>query len=181
MKIILRNYEETTGQLINNLKSSFSCTVATSKVRCQIIKSATSFMETKLPIKYLGFPLFTGRKKSTLFAAVEELIAQKIKGWYGNLISHSGRLVLLRSVLQSMTFHIFCVLDPPVAVIHWLERMFATFVWGKSEDKSKHKWVPYFVLCLPYAEGGVALKSFADIMSAHSCKLWSLFYKGEGI
>lgn len=114
-------------------------------------------------------------------ASVEESITQKMKGWYENLISHSGRLVLLRSVLQSMTFHIFRVLNPPVVGTHKLERMFASFIWGSFEDKLKHKWIQWNGLCLPYAEGGVGLKRLADIVNAYSCKLWSLFYKDEGI
>ena len=53
----------------------------------------------KLPIKYLGFPLFASTKRSSLFELLIEKFRLKVEVWNAGTISRGSRLELLRSVL----------------------------------------------------------------------------------
>lgn len=57
----LSSYERASGQLVNRLKSSFTCHPSVTEGRKQLIKMCTGFGEKRFPIKYLGVPIDFGR------------------------------------------------------------------------------------------------------------------------
>lgn len=63
----IRNYELCSGQKINVQKSSFITGSSLAPDRKEKIKRITGFSHKLIPVKYLGCPLFYGRKKKTFW------------------------------------------------------------------------------------------------------------------
>ena len=97
---------------------------------------------------------------------------KKLAGWKGRLLSHGGRLILIKRVLQILPTHIFAAFTPPKSIINRLERIMANFFWGKGEGGLKYHWVKWDDCCRPTKEGGIGLRKFEDICSAFAVKSW---------
>ncbi|PKU72356.1 hypothetical protein MA16_Dca006356 [Dendrobium catenatum] len=102
----LANFQSMSGLSINNDKSNFIVSKSVNHVRSNGIKRFCGFNSTSLPIKYLGTPLYRGRKKNQLFDNIFTLIQKRIHNWSSNFLSFGGRLVLIKSVLNSIPIYI---------------------------------------------------------------------------
>ena len=63
----LREYENTSGQLINGDKSHFMLHSNAFNSTRDRIKRLTSFKQKQGPLTYLGFPLFVGGLEMSIF------------------------------------------------------------------------------------------------------------------
>ena len=55
-----------------------------------------------LPIKYLGIPLGANPRRKETWKPIIEKIEKKLSGWRASLLSQAGRLVLIKSVINSL-------------------------------------------------------------------------------
>lgn len=104
MKMVLdtlTSYEKVSGQLIHKNKSCFALLANTKTSYIVKIQNYTCMHHQQFPIKYLGCPLITRRKKISYFADSIDKIINKIRGWHTKLLSHGERDILLRHVLLS--------------------------------------------------------------------------------
>ncbi|KAH0716616.1 hypothetical protein KY290_012894 [Solanum tuberosum] len=83
----LATYEKILGQLINKNKSCFLMSTKTKLVTINKMKRITGMRYQQFPIKYLGCPLTTGRKKIELYSdivnKVVKIMVIKITGQHG--------------------------------------------------------------------------------------------------
>ena len=87
LKLILRRYEEASGQKINTDKSSMFFNPNTSQdIKDKILGPIQDSRHTK----YLGLPSFIGRSKTQVFSILKERIGQNLAGWKGKLLSMGG-------------------------------------------------------------------------------------------
>ncbi|KAL0283412.1 UNVERIFIED_CONTAM: hypothetical protein Sradi_7229600 [Sesamum radiatum] len=171
----LRHYEHISGQRINKEKSSFTVDKHTSNLRIRCIQQVTGFRLKFLPITYLGAPLFKGNKKGVLFDDLIQKIRNKITGWEKALLSHGGRLQLIKSVLSAMPTYLLQVLKPPKYVMERIERIFNKFFWGNIGDQRKLIWSSWESVCYPTEEGGLGVRRIQDVVQAFQLKLWWRF------
>ena len=101
--------------------------------RGRLIRQVTGFQKREFPIRYLGCPLFIGRRKKEHFVEVYKGVVNRILSWKHRILSPGGRVVLLKHVLSSMPIHLLAAVVPPKGVLRELERIMATFLWGSSE------------------------------------------------
>ncbi|CAL5185978.1 unnamed protein product [Lathyrus oleraceus] len=95
-------FSKATGLIVNHQK----CKAYYGEVDDQIkndIQHITSYVEGKLPYKYLGISL-TAKKLSThhCLKLVEKLV-NRIRHWSNALMSYAGRTQLTRSVMFTIT------------------------------------------------------------------------------
>ncbi|KAL2248543.1 UNVERIFIED_CONTAM: putative ribonuclease H protein [Sesamum indicum] len=171
----LRHYELISGQRINKEKSSFTVDKKTSNMRIRCIQQVTGFRLKYLPITYLGAPLFKGNKKGALFDELIQKIRNKITGWEKALLSHGGRLQLIKSVLSAMPTYLLQVLKPPKYVMERIERLFNKFLWGNTGEQRKLNWSSWDDICYPTEEGGFGVRRIQDVVHAFQLKLWWRF------
>lgn len=62
---------------------------------------------------YLGLPTFIGRSKKTVFQAVVDRMGKNLKRLKEQLISTTGKLILIKSVAQAIPTYIMCYLLLP--------------------------------------------------------------------
>ncbi|KAL2228324.1 UNVERIFIED_CONTAM: putative mitochondrial protein [Sesamum indicum] len=142
----LRHYELISSQRINKKKSSFTVDEKTSNMRIRCIQQVIGFKLKYLPITYLGAPLFKGNKKGVLFDELIQKIRNKITGWEKTLLSHGGRLQLIKSILSVMPTYLLQVLKPPKYVMEHIKRIFNKFLRGNTSDLRKLNWSSWEVV-----------------------------------
>lgn len=125
---MLQGYQECSGQLVNREKSGFAVSERRSGVLKRKIIHLTGFWFTPFPLKYLGCPLIAGRIRSSYFQSLVDSVSLRINMWSSKWLSFGGRLVLLKSVLNSIPIHLLTVLHPPNGVLWQLRKLFARFL-----------------------------------------------------
>lgn len=172
---VFEEYARISGLWINVAKSTVFAAGA-DKERLQEKAVSMGFSISGLPIKYLGLPLTI---KIMTRNDYEPLIA-KIKAWFqswtSKSLSFAGRIMLIKSVIASTTnfwCSAFCLLK---ACMDEIDNMCSAFLWsGSPNDTSKAK-VAYKEVCSPLEEGGLGIRSIAEVTLVHSLKLiWRLF------
>jgi len=115
---ILQEFGKVSGLHINLQKSSVH------PIRCQDIDLdhvLASFVGRResFPCRYLGLQLHTRSLQKIHIQPLIECIGQRLPGWKGKMLSRTGRLTLVTTVLSSMpTYHLTVF---PLAV--WARKM----------------------------------------------------------
>lgn len=105
----------------------------------------------KLPIRYLGVPLVSGKLKESDCKALINKITEMVKSWTSKFLSFVGRLQLIDSVINHMINYWFSVFLLPKKVIKAVERICLSFLWNGLPDVShgaKVKWTQFVFLRL---------------------------------
>ncbi|XP_015167940.1 uncharacterized protein [Solanum tuberosum] len=172
MMKVLGNYEKVSGQEVNKMKSSVSLSNKEHSHSKRRIQEITGMTYKSLPIKYLGCPLYEGRKNNALFSGMMSKILHRIGGWQTKFLSIGGRSVLIKHVLLSLPVYTLATIHPPIGVLNQIEKMFNRFLWGGSGEKKKMHWASWNSMCYPYDEGGVSFRRLQDICKAFTTKQW---------
>ena len=130
-------YQKCSGQLVNKSKSCFLTPTWCPPARRAVVARLAGFSFKAFPIKYLGCPLFVGRKVCSLFTGMVDSITARIKSWSSKWLSFGGRLVLLNSVLLSLPVYLLSVMNPPKGVISTIHRVLGNFLWGSADGKQR--------------------------------------------
>lgn len=59
-------------------------------------------------------------------------VANIMQGWQGRFLSHGGKVVLIKSVLQSIPLHLLSVVHPPKTVLSQIDKITSTFSRGRK-------------------------------------------------
>ncbi|XP_020682081.1 uncharacterized protein LOC110099317 [Dendrobium catenatum] len=164
-------FEAVSGLVFNKDKGCFVISKNVPPNRILDIKNFTGFSQATLPLKYLGIPLFKGRKKTFLFDGLLSTVHNRLASWDSKFLSFSGRLVLIKSVHASIPVYNFQVLFPTKTVVLRIDRIFNKFFWRGSSVNSKIHWSSWNKWCGTLQEGDLGCKSMTDLASAFSFKL----------
>ncbi|XP_073129053.1 uncharacterized protein [Henckelia pumila] len=179
LKDFLAHYENCSGQLVNVAKSAMSFPPGWMARRRSHLLRITGFEEGQLPLKYLGAPLFRGNRKYSLFEPLLQSVRKKLEGWESRSLAPGSRMTLIRSVLLSIPIYLCQVIQPPLAVLEKLERIFNAFLWGSRPLEKKWHWARWSRACLPVKEGGLGFRRLKEIVDSFSTKLWFRFRQGS--
>ncbi|PKU71971.1 Putative ribonuclease H protein [Dendrobium catenatum] len=167
----LLNFQNISGLAINKDKSSFFVSKGVNQGRINTIKCICDFNCICLPIKYLGTPIFRRRKRDQIFEEIITIFQKKIANWNSNFLSFGGRLVLIKSILNSIHIYIFHTLNPIISIFLRMERMINKFFWGAKNNNNYIYWSSWNKVCGDLNEGGLGCKSYMDTVKAFSYKL----------
>ena len=156
---ILDLYEATSGQKINEDKSSISFSQNTpSDLKAEVLEVMGPMKDSK-HYKYLGLPSIICRSKTNVFAEVKERVARKLSGWKEKLLSMGGREILIKAVAQAIpTYTMSCFLLPK-SLCDEIEGMMRKFWWGQREQESRIAWINWKKLCKSKLEGGMGFRN----------------------
>ncbi|XP_042065487.1 uncharacterized protein LOC121809004 [Salvia splendens] len=170
----LKHYMEVSGQKVNVGKSWFFL----DKKHCdwaEEINEVSGFQQGSFPFKYLGVPIFRGKKKTSMFMFIRDKISARIHSWSHRHLSFGGRLTLIRSVMGAIPVHIVQILEPTKGAMRLIEQVMARFLWGSCSPLKKTHWINWERICLPTEEGGLGIRRLRDSIEAFSVKLWWRF------
>ncbi|KAG6707971.1 hypothetical protein I3842_06G057300 [Carya illinoinensis] len=136
-------------------------------------------MEGKWQCNYLRVPLHVGWITIKLFEPLLLKLQKKLASWKSNILSFGGKIILLKHVLSSMPIHILSVMNLLKGVFKAIKSIFSSFIWNSTDDKRKRKWVSWKNIFLLVEEGGLGIRSLADVQMSLSMKFaWKLL-KGK--
>lgn len=164
LRCLLLIMETTTGLKVNWSKSMLSPVGNIHNMESLV---AVLDCEVKvLPITYLGLPLGAKTSSSVIWNPIIERLNKKLSSWTDQYLSKGGRLILVKNVLASMPIYLLSLYQAPKMVTNQIERIMRDFLWGSSRDKRKIHWVNWKDICKPMVNGGLGIRSVANINRA---------------
>ncbi|XP_075103570.1 uncharacterized protein LOC142178139 [Nicotiana tabacum] len=134
------NFSKASGLQANADKISIYLTGISANMKEDILQEL-GYNEGTLPFQYLGVPLASRKLSINQCLIPVEKITARISCRTSNMLSYSGRLQLIKSVIfgvQSYCAQIFLL---PKKVLKMIETTYRTFLWtGKAEALEKHLW-----------------------------------------
>ncbi|KAK4400699.1 putative ribonuclease H protein, partial [Sesamum angolense] len=154
---ILEKYERASGQLINLDKSSIFFSSNTAHEDRMEMATLLGVRIDSMPSKYLGFPYFVGRNKRELFSYVRTRVWQRVSGWKEKMLSHAGKEILIKSIVQSIPSYCMSCFKLPDSLLREIESIAANFFWSNTERNKIH-WVAWDKMCISKKEGGLGFR-----------------------
>ncbi|KAF7838884.1 reverse transcriptase [Senna tora] len=114
------------------------------------------------PGSYLGLPMVLGKSKLEALAYVRERMMKKMHSWKNNFLSHAGREVLIKAVVNAIPCYSMSVFKFLKSSYMEFDNLIANFWWGLKEDGSKVHWRAWSKLIRPKDEGGLGFKDFEN-------------------
>lgn len=142
-----------TSGLELNLHKSKLFAVGISENDLETLKQITGFTIGEFPVSYLGSSLVCSKLKTSHFYPLIERIKSYIKAWSIHTLSYSGRVELIKSVIQGVEVFWFQNFPLSWTIIDWINKICRSFLWAGSKPK-----VAWKDICSPKEEGGLGLR-----------------------
>ncbi|KAJ3701003.1 hypothetical protein LUZ61_004708 [Rhynchospora tenuis] len=172
---IMQIFGSISGLHINPMKSRLWFSRSCNEQTIQMVQQAWGAREVEGEEKYLG--VFLNRKgdiKRNGRVLLEKLKA-KLTGWKAHMLSHAGRLVLIKSVLMSMPVYAMSLELLPKHILNQINSLLAKFFWGKTGSEKYMSFIAWKKICKPLEEGGLGVKNLGLFGEALFLKLvWQL-------
>ena len=133
-KHLLSDFTMATGMEVNLSKSKmffFNTNISVQKNISRIL----GFRRDVLPSKYLGVPLTDKPLHKGIWEPVINKMQDKIRKWAFRSLNLAGRLVLTKSVLQSIPVFMLSALPAPKGVLQHLKPFKETFFGGRERKE----------------------------------------------
>jgi hypothetical protein len=91
--------------------------------------------------KYLGLPALVGRPWINAFMDIKGKIWDRINGWKEKFLSHAGKEILLKVVIQAIPTYTMSVFLLPKTLCNDINSMMSRFWWGHKENDKKMAWM----------------------------------------
>lgn len=119
------------------------------------IQHITSYVEGKLPFRYLGIPLTAKKLSTNHYLKLVEKLVNRIKHWSNALPSHACHTQLIRSVLFATTNYWLQCIPLSEMVIKKVEAVCQSFLKTSKVDVSCKSHVAWKNGCEPNTFGGL--------------------------
>ncbi|XP_071713260.1 uncharacterized protein [Rutidosis leptorrhynchoides] len=137
---LLKCFELTSGLKVNFNKSCLYG-VGVSDDEVKIVASRLGCQVGTFPFTYLGLPIDARMNKLKNWNPVVDKIKARLSNWKMKTLSFEGRLVLIKSILNSLPLYYFSLFRAPPSVLNILESVRRVFFWGGTDTGSKIPWV----------------------------------------
>ncbi|XP_059077196.1 uncharacterized protein LOC131876295 [Cryptomeria japonica] len=164
-------YLKASGQCINDDKSSIYFFNTPQCIQSRIAR-ILRFQIGSLPLMYLGIPLALGAQRRDYWKGILDKFRSKVSHWTHRWLSSAGRMVLLKTVVQSLPIYRCCVQAPPSAFVREFDALSRQFLWSGNLLSSKWSLVKWESVCRPKHAGGLGLRSMALAVTALAAKLY---------
>jgi hypothetical protein len=136
-------YEDASGQKVNREKTSLFFSKYTKENVRLSLSRAVGVNPTQRYERYLGLMAFIGKSKVSSFNGIKGRIWAKMNGWKEQFISHAGKEILLKAVLQAIPTYSMRVFQLPKTLCREINSLMAKFWWGHNENTSKISWMSW--------------------------------------
>ena len=196
LKALLNTFADATGLKVNYNKSSM-IPINVPEEKMEILINTFHCKKESFPIKYLGVPL--GLHKPTVeqcFPLVTRL-QKKIVG-LSTFMTLAGRLLLVKSVLNSLLIYLMGCLDVPVTIKTQAIKYLRHCLWrGPDLEDHRPAMVAWSTVCRPKIQGGLGvidifvqnkallLKNLHKFYNRHNIPwvnlIWESYYSNDSL
>jgi hypothetical protein len=162
-------YEEASGQLLNREKTGLFFSRNTKADIRSFISQSLGVSSTAHYEKYLGLPSLIGRSRVSTFNGIKERIWKRINGWKERFLSHAGKEILIKTVIQAILTYTMSVFRLPKRLCREINSLMRRFWWGHKDKDSKIAWMAWGGMGKHKLEGGLGyrdLRSFNNALLA---------------
>lgn len=104
----------------------------------------------------------------------------KLQAWKGRKLSPAGRLVMIKSALQSVPLYYFGTVKLPQGVLHKLTFIIRSFFWGKEVGERYLAYIAWDAITAPIELGGLGIRDLNRMNEAMLIKaLWKMTKREE--
>lgn len=179
---ILDLFEQCSGQVINKLKSAVLFSTNTHNDKKKAVRNVLGVERETMNEKYLGLPVFVGRKKSTIFAYLKDRVWQRIQGWKEKALSWAGKEILIKAIAQAIpTFAMGCF-DLTKTICDQISTLICRYWWNQQEGEHKIHWISWKKMILPKKLGGLGFRDiYAFNLAMLSKQGWRLIQDPDSL
>ncbi|XP_057760737.1 uncharacterized protein LOC130981133 [Arachis stenosperma] len=132
-----------------------------------------------LPFKYLGFPLGVNSRLVTTWKHIIDKVEEKLSLWKAKVLNKTGKLVLIKSALNSLPVYYLSLYKMPKAVAEKLISMQRRFLCTKEDERNHIALVKWKVVQAPKKLGGFGVGNAMVRNTTLLFKWWWWFVKEE--
>ncbi|CAN1850885.1 Putative ribonuclease H protein At1g65750 [Linum perenne] len=140
IQLIFLRYSYISGQTLNEDKSSLMFSTNTPNNIKDEISSILNVAHGNRLGKYLGMPAEWGSSKVDTFSFLLERLHNKAQSWTSLLLSHGGREILCKSVLQSIPSYIFSCFLLPDKLLNKMDNLVRRYWWSGDPKRRAIHW-----------------------------------------
>ncbi|KAJ4754791.1 RNA-directed DNA polymerase (reverse transcriptase)-related family protein [Rhynchospora pubera] len=178
----MESFGEVSGLVINPAKSKLWLSKRCDEQHTQMVQGLLRADVAGTEEKYLGVLLSRTKSAKKNALMLMEKLKLKLTGWKTKMLSHAGRLVLLKSVLMSLPVYYMSVEVLPKCIIKQMESLIAKFFWGKTDQMRYLSFVAWKKICQPFERGGLGVRQLEIFGDALFLKLvWAMISQDEKI
>ncbi|XP_016164591.1 uncharacterized protein LOC107607123 [Arachis ipaensis] len=145
---LLRCFEVISGLSINFDKSSLipiNCEQLWTYNMCNLL----GCKEANLPVRYLGISLGENPRRVSTWKPIINKVEEKLSLWKVKVLNKAGKLVLIKSVLNSLSVYYLSLYKIPKAMAEKIILLQKKFLWSKKEGRNGLKLVKWAVVQSP--------------------------------
>lgn len=155
LKVTLTSFFSISGLNINNAKSKVWFSVNAEEDHKRIFRSHFQVPDATEGELYLGCPVKVSGRAS--FDYLVEKFERRLNSWKAKMLSHTGRLILIKSVLESLPIYTMGTAIVPTRVLKKLTAIMRNFFWGGNLEKNHMAYVAWAKITAPKGMGGLGL------------------------
>jgi hypothetical protein len=91
----------------------------------------------------MGLPNLVGRSKMKTFESIQSRVRKKLDGWKEKFLSHAGKEILLKAVVQAIPTYNMGVFQLPKKLCSNLNSLMSRFWWGRTVDAKSVSWMSW--------------------------------------
>jgi hypothetical protein len=168
---ILSDFIEASGMTLNLDKSKIF--FFNTPVAIQIhISKILGIPRSSLPSNYLDIPLTGVLAKSISWGTLLLCISNRLANWTFRPLNITARLVLLKSVLQTLPTYLFTALAAPKQIIRAIRNIQRNFLWQGLQPNKKWALVRWDKVYTPKSMAGLRLQDPGKLNQIMGAKIW---------
>ena len=178
LKSNLDNFSVASSTTINENKSQIFFFNTPLWIHLNIAKML-GFQISSLPTKYLDVPLSDNSQKKSSWTYLISSLESILSSYTCLSLNAPARLILLKSVLQSIPLYLFFVLDAPKIILKRVPNIQMNFPWHKVNATKKWALVASETLCLPKNMGSLGIRDPEKLSDIIGAKIWWRWLKNN--
>ncbi|KAJ4767870.1 RNA-directed DNA polymerase (reverse transcriptase)-related family protein [Rhynchospora pubera] len=177
---LLNHFGKASGLKMNPEKSTFWASRACDQAAVHRVMNNLQASVAEGEDKYLGAVIEGGRSGMKTGKMLLEKMRAKLNGWRAQMLSHVGRMVMIKSVLMSLPVYYMSMECVPKSIVKQMNSLMARFFWGKPAEGRYMAPIAWKTICQPVEEGGLDVRDLNIFCEALFMKLvWDVISNEE--